>query len=176
MYIFVTNTKKLTSLSCLQWSNVPACCGGDGVEPGPAEVNFIWQPRNQEPALQIASEHPKLVRPATSLCSQLQSNISVSSPFLNPYYITRWNLPLTWFCCFFSPTGEVLEFATASVNLARLRLNWPMTWKTCRRGRTSSTHTGRRSAAARTVRETLHRISEYQSNVSTSWGFYLIYE
>lgn len=62
---------------------------------------------------------------------------------------------LTWYVL----AGEALEFAMASVNLGHPQLNWPVTSKTCRRERMSSTHTGRRWAAARTVRGTLHCIS-----------------
>lgn len=51
----------------LQWSGVSACGGRDGVESSPEEVNFIRVSRNQESALEIASNHPQLVRPAGAL-------------------------------------------------------------------------------------------------------------
>lgn len=56
-------TSDFLFLPNLQWSSVPAGGGRDGVEPSAAEVIFIRASRDQEPALQITPNHPKLVRP-----------------------------------------------------------------------------------------------------------------
>lgn len=62
--LIVTELKFHSCLPNVQWSSVPACGGRDGVEPSPAEVDFIRAPRDQESALEIAPNHPKLVWPA----------------------------------------------------------------------------------------------------------------
>lgn len=92
-----------------------------------------------------------------SFCQRPQHLIFLLCPVIQYNILQFYYTHLVLTSWFVSLAGGVLEFATASVNLAHPRLSSAMTWKTCQRGRMSSTHTGRLWAAARTVRETLHR-------------------
>lgn len=113
---------------------------------------MVWNPVLQR---SISSEHletkslPSRSPPTTPNWYDLQglSNVSASS-----------FCPVFWWILV-SLAGEVLEFAMASVNLARPQLNWPMNWKTCQREKMSSTHTGHLWAVAGWTVKGIHRIS-----------------